>query len=97
MAILERRRMFGALAAGCAVLFGCGEKHSNDEAYRENIRAHVARVKTVLQLLRSSADDFATMSWRDVVPEVQENISDLEQAVSELEHSIESEDQDRQS
>ena len=43
----------------------------------------------MLELLRSSTDDFAMRNWRDVVPEVQENISDLEKAISELENSIE--------
>ena len=89
MKVLGRRRLFGVLAAGCAVLDGCEEKPSSNNPYRENIRVHVERVKNALQVLRSSADDFATDNWRDVVPEVQKNISDLEQAVSELENSIE--------
>jgi hypothetical protein len=94
MIVLERRQLFGLLAASCAVLAGCEEKPSSNQAYRENIRLHVARVKTALEVLRSSADYFATMNWREVVPEVQANISDLEKAVSELENSIEPTDKD---
>jgi len=89
MTVLDRRRLFGVRATGCAVLAGCEEKPSSDKPYRENIGVHVEWVKNALQVLRSSADDFATDNWREVVPEVQKNIADLEQAVSELENSIE--------
>lgn len=77
-----RRRDFGSAAALSAlvILSGCGEGSGNGPSVDSELSALGAAISS----LTSTADRFKTDDWKDVVPDVQSDISGIATAFANL-------------
>jgi hypothetical protein len=84
---MDRRQILALLAtAGCALTTGCDDdSDARQERLMNNVKNSAGDIRSALDTLKSTVKGFETQDWRDVVKDVEDNVSDLDKAVTSLE------------
>lgn len=86
---VDRRALIVFLGAGCGLATGCGDFDDADRnKFFDRVRLDVQGIRNALDKLKGNMKDFDTEDWRDVVAELNDNVSELDKAISDVETDV---------
>jgi hypothetical protein len=87
---MKRRTALAMVASGgLFVVGGCDDSAIREQRFLETVKDEAKGIRDAYDTLESQVGEFRTRDWREVVPDVESAMSELQKAIRSLEASLE--------